>query len=208
MGTVRSRGDGHGVSASVWFDPDSPAEVFVSLSEPELVHPVPGEDGILITVSANPRSADFDPKTFNTLRRMLARVDQPTPWLEADESIPRPFEGRFRVIGGTAPPPPRDPGRPNDDPWDSDAVRYILSRLEPDLPEEWTPNLLADHMRGKAGLDATRVEQARAMAAQCGVECRPDPDDPTGGVHFFRSDPGAPTSPATAQERRWLQRRK
>lgn len=200
MATSGSGGNVRLDSASVWFDPDGPTEIHITLGDPELTHPDTGKEGLILSVSSNPRSANFDPKTFNTLRDLLRRFGKPHP-VDTDESIPRRFDRRFAVIGGT--PPPRDPDRPQDDPWDADVVRYVLEllRARPGA-EHWTRNLLMEHLRGQARLDPARVDRARALAAEFGVTCRPDPDEPDGTVHFFRSDPDAPDYPASAAERR------
>jgi hypothetical protein len=205
MATTGSGGAVRLDSASVWFDPDNPTEIYIALGDVALAHPLTGKEGLLLAISSNPRSANFDPKTFNTLRALLINFGKPHPEDEADESIHRRFDRRFAVIGGT--PPPRDPERPQDDPWDANAVRYILGRIgEFNPPDRWTRNLLTEHLRGQRRLDPTRIARARAFATECGVDCRPDPDEPDGTTHFFRTDPDAPTYPATAEERRRLRR--
>lgn len=100
-------------------------------------------------------------------------------------------------------PPPRDPERPQDDPWDANAVRYILGRL-PDIEttDRWTRGTLTEHLRGQPRLDSDRIARARAVARECGVECRTDTDQAGGTVHFFRTDAAAPEYPASATERR------
>lgn len=205
MATSGSGGNVRLDSASVWFDPDNVNEIYVSLNDHDLVHPLTGKEGLILVVSSNPRSANFDPKTFNTLRDLLGRFGKRRPEDEADESIQRRFDRRFAVIGGT--PPPRDPERPQDDPWDAGVVRYILDRL-PGLnsTERWSRGPLMEHLRGQRRLDPARVSRARALAAECGVECRTDDDDPNGTVHFFRTDSEAPTYPRSAEERRRLRR--
>jgi hypothetical protein len=205
MATSGSGGNVRLDGSSVWFDPDNPTQINVSLNDLDLVHPVTGKEGLILVASSNPRSANFDPKTFNTLRDLLVRFGKNHPAETADETIQRRFDRRFAVIGGT--PPPRDPERPQDDPWDADAVRYVLDRL-PGLNtvESRTRGPLMEHMRGQRRLDAARVARARALAAECGVECRPDPDEPRGTIHFFRTDPDAPVYPSSGVERRQRRR--
>lgn len=91
--------------------------------------------------------------------------------------------------------PLRDPDRPQNDPWDADAV-FFLMRLT-----GRSKNWLMEHMRGQSRLDQDTVQQARALAARHGVECRTHPDGTT--VHFFRTDSDAPRPyPASEAERR------
>jgi predicted DNA-binding transcriptional regulator AlpA len=91
--------------------------------------------------------------------------------------------------------PRRDPDRPQDDPWDADAVRYLMQFTS--RSRGW----LMEHLRGQQRLDQNVVAKVRAMARKHGVECRPHIDGKT--VHFFRSDPGAPTPyPTSETERR------
>lgn len=91
--------------------------------------------------------------------------------------------------------PPRDPDRPQDDPWDADAVRYLMRFT--DKPRGW----LMEHLRGQRRLERSAVDQARELAAAHGVRCEAHADGRT--VHFFRSDADAPTPyPASEAERR------
>lgn len=91
--------------------------------------------------------------------------------------------------------PQRDPERPQDDPWDADAVRFLMNLTGR------SRNWLMEHLRGQPRLDPDTVRQARALAAQHGVEYRTHPDGTT--VHFFRTDTEAPRPyPASEAERR------
>lgn len=94
--------------------------------------------------------------------------------------------------------PPRDPERPTDDPYDSNVVRFLLSRPG---GADWTRGTLTEHLRGQARLDQARVRQARSFATRHGVSVRAHADGKT--EHFFRSDPEAPTPyPSSEAERR------
>lgn len=100
--------------------------------------------------------------------------------------------------------PPRDPDRPQDDPWDANAVRYLL-----DTPEggSWSRGTLMECLRGQRNRverQPERVSAAAELASRYGVERRADPGGKT--IHFFRSDADAPaTYPSSATERRaWL----
>lgn len=91
--------------------------------------------------------------------------------------------------------PPRDPERPKDDPWDADAVRYLMQFTS--RRRGW----LMEHLRGQPRLGQSNVEAARALAKKHGVEWRCHIDGTT--VHFFRTDRQAPTPyPASEAERR------
>ncbi len=88
-GNVRLTGQVH-----VWFDVNQPSEIHLTLNDPDLVHPETGKDGLHLIVSANPRSANFDAKSFNTARALLHRFDKLYPDTVADESIPRRLDRR------------------------------------------------------------------------------------------------------------------
>jgi hypothetical protein len=98
--------------------------------------------------------------------------------------------------------PKRDPERPQDDPWDSDAVRYLLGFG--DVRASWTRGTLMEHLRGQPRLAPGRVEAAAKIALRHGVSRRSDPDGTT--LHFFRSDAEAPGYPKSSAERRRLLR--
>ena len=85
---------------NVWFDASQPTEVHLTLNDPDVVHPVTGKDGLHLAVSSRPTSANFDPKTFNTLRSLLAQFDKPHPPEPADESIPRRLDRRRPYLDG------------------------------------------------------------------------------------------------------------
>lgn len=101
-------------------------------------------------------------------------------------------------------PPPRDPERPQDDPWDADAVRFLLNT--PD-GAAWRRGDLMECMREqrkRVECQPDRVAAAARIAAKFGIDRRPDPGGKT--IHFFRTDDGAPAPyPSSAAERRgWL----
>lgn len=79
---------------NVWFDPSQPRDIHLTINDEDVVHPHSGKDGLHLVVSASPRSANFDPKSFNTMRALLATYDKPHPTTEADESIPRRLDRR------------------------------------------------------------------------------------------------------------------
>jgi hypothetical protein len=98
-------------------------------------------------------------------------------------------------------PPRRDPDRPQDDPWDANAIRYLL-----DTPEgrQWTRGNLMECMReqgNRVRRQPDKVREAAELAVKYGVERRPDPGAKT--IHFFRTDDEAPLPyPCSAVERR------
>lgn len=100
--------------------------------------------------------------------------------------------------------PERDPERPQDDPWDANAVRYLLATPE---GRDWRRGDLMECLReqkNRVARQPDRVAAAAALADLYKVERTPDPGGKT--LHFFRSDPGAPTYPASSAERRRLLR--
>ncbi len=107
------------------------------------------------------------------------------------ESANQPGDGAPRV-------PERDPERPQDDPYDSNAIRFLLGSSG---GSSWTRGTLLEHLRGQSRLDQNRVAEARSFALRHGVEVRAHPDGKT--LHFFRSDSQAPTLyPSSEAERR------
>lgn len=136
----------------------------------------------------------------------VARLSQGSVWkLRHVEK----WRKRIRPISETetdrvTTPPSRDPERPQDDPWDANAVRYLLET--PD-GETWRRGDLMECLReqpGRLQRQPRRVAEAKRLAEKNGVERRPDPGGKT--IHFFRTDPRAPTPyPSSAAERRaWL----
>lgn len=99
--------------------------------------------------------------------------------------------------------PPRDPERPQDDPYDANAARWLLSQPGGD---KWTRGTLTEHLRGQAAKKPERIARARSFAARHGVTVSAHADG--GTVHFYRSDPAAPVPyPASETERRaWIAR--
>ena len=83
---------------NVWFDQNQPTEIHLTLNDADLVHPDSGKDGLHLALSSRPTSANFDPKTFNTLRDLLARFGKPHPSDAANESIPRRLDSRRKFL--------------------------------------------------------------------------------------------------------------
>jgi hypothetical protein len=101
--------------------------------------------------------------------------------------------------------PPRDPDRPTDDPWDANAVRYLLA--QPGVAQAWTRGVLMECLReqpNRVRREPGRVEAAARLAEQYGVDRRADAFGSRTLVHFYRTDASAPTYPRTPDERRWL----
>src|SRR5215471_1342173 len=86
-------------SVNVWFDPKQPTEIHLTINDPDLVHPGTGKDGLHLAISSRLTSANFDPKTFNTCRALLAEFNKPHPAEAADESIPRRLDRRKQHLG-------------------------------------------------------------------------------------------------------------
>lgn len=80
-------------SSNVWFDDQQTTEIHLTVNDGDLAHPRSGKDGLHLVVSSNLRSANFDPKIFNTLR-LLIGFDKPHPPGDADETIPRRLDRR------------------------------------------------------------------------------------------------------------------
>jgi len=95
--------------------------------------------------------------------------------------------------------PERDPDRPQNDPWDADAVRYLLSHAV--VAQRWSKSVLFECLREQPGRRKTmpqRVEEAARLAEIHGVERRRE-----GSVlNFFRTDLDRPDYPAGPDERR------
>ncbi len=102
-------------------------------------------------------------------------------------------------------PPPRDPERPQNDPWDADALLYLLSKPE---GSQWSRGSLFECMREQGNRlknQPDKVHQASDLAKRYGVDRRPDPGGKT--IHFFRTDAEAPRPyPSSANERRTILR--
>jgi hypothetical protein len=107
----------HG-SFFVWFDPKQPTNVHLTANSRDLVHPETGSPGLHLVFSSKPKSANFDPKTFNTLRALLQRNGKPHPDGTADESIPRRLDRRFGPSGSTSHEAPERPAEAADDEQD------------------------------------------------------------------------------------------
>ena len=102
--------------------------------------------------------------------------------------------------------PPRDPERVTDDPWDANAVRWLLGRPG---GSSWTRGTLMECLRrqpNRLRSMPARVEAAARFAAANGVE---QSEESRGGgkvVHLYRTDADAPEYPADSEERRLLLR--
>lgn len=88
---------------NVWFDPRQTSEIHLTINDEDLVHPESGKEGLHLAVSSNPGSANFDPRTFNTLRSLLSRFDKAFPDQAADEQIPRKLIQRQRYLTAQTP---------------------------------------------------------------------------------------------------------
>jgi len=73
----------------VWYDDGQPDQVHLTVTDSGIVHPYSRDTGLHLVFSALPESVNYHPKTFNTLRALLAALGKPHPEREADESIPR-----------------------------------------------------------------------------------------------------------------------
>jgi hypothetical protein len=101
--------------------------------------------------------------------------------------------------------PPRDPDRPQDDPWDADVVRYLLG--QPGVRGVWTRGVLLECLREQPNRlrnDQRRVDQADRLAASYGVVKRREPRGNRTIVRLERTDAGAPDYPSSEDERRFL----
>lgn len=138
---------------NVWFDQKQPTEIHLTLNDGDLVHPESGKDGVHLAVSSRPTSANFDPKTFNTLRALLTRFAKPHPPDSADESIPRRLDSRRRHLAENERTTPSDPAHDRIDElgvagWISPEQRSQLRGLDVDamhsigLAGPWTPELV------------------------------------------------------------------
>lgn len=114
---------------------------------------------------------------------------------------------RNRPTAGAPPAvPARDPDRPQDDPWDANAVRYLLRTPE---GRAWTRGTLMECLREQSNRKKSqpdKVAAAAALAERYKVERRTDPGDHV--LHFFRND-GGPDAPDryprnSAERRAWL----
>ena len=133
----------------------------------------------------------------------VARLRAGAVWLGKEIES---WQGKVRqTSGGAQVPqvPPRDHERPQDDPWDADAVRYLMRVAG---GNQWSRSALMECLReqpGRLKRQPELVDQAICHANNHGVERRPDAGGTT--LHFFRSDPDAPRYyPHSAADRRGL----
>lgn len=97
--------------------------------------------------------------------------------------------------------PERDPERPQDDPWDANAVRYLLGQS--DVAAAWKRGPLMECLRRQPNRVKNmpdRVDEAARLATKYGVEQRREGQV----IHFYRTDPDAPEYPRSTDERRAL----
>ena len=100
--------------------------------------------------------------------------------------------------------PARDREHPNDDPWDADAIRYLLASRDGRHFDYRELKECLREQRYRVVAHRSRMMIVRRFALDNGVEARRD-----GGatIHLFRTDPSAPSYPRNAVERRgWLTR--
>lgn len=97
--------------------------------------------------------------------------------------------------------PGRDPERPQDDPWDADAVRFLLGQPG---GAKWTRGVLMEALRRQPRLSRQRLNDAARFAAAHGVRQVEEPRGRGAIVRLYRSDSGAPEYPRDAEERRSL----
>jgi hypothetical protein len=100
--------------------------------------------------------------------------------------------------------PDRDSDRPQDDPWDADAVRFLLSRPE---GATWNLSDLSECLRRQLGRrmhKASDIRRAADLATKYGVEQIEEPFGKTTVVRLYRSDADAPPYPLDAPHRRQL----
>jgi hypothetical protein len=96
--------------------------------------------------------------------------------------------------------PRRDPRRPQDDPWDADAVRHV---------EQFTSRSrgwIMEHGRAQERLTSAGVSEARSLFNEAGVRIVPEPRGRRTINRFYRTDPDAPAYPDSPEHRQWLLR--
>lgn len=81
---------------TVWQDPKDRTTIFVSVRNPLVTAEDGSRPGFMFRVSSNPRSADYNPGTFNRCVRLLRALDKDAP---AEVPIhTRELRSRPRVI--------------------------------------------------------------------------------------------------------------
>lgn len=124
-------------------------------------------------------------------------ADEIEAWQQASRPITSPPPGAV---------PARDAALPSADPWDTDAVRWLLA--DDRFKGFGAAELLAYLRQQPATVkrNPERARQAQQLAWDCDMHMRPDPGGHT--IHLFRPDPKRPTYPSNAAERRaWLKAR-
>ena len=124
-------------------------------------------------------------------------ADEIEVWQQASRPITSPPRGAV---------PARDAAIPSADPWDADAVRWLL--FDDRFKGFGAAELLAYLRQQPAALERNpeRARHAQELAWDCALDMRRDPGGRT--IHLFRPDPQRPTYPSNAAERRaWLKAR-
>ena len=77
---------------NVWLDDKQPSDFHLTIRDEDVVHPGQVGEVLHLLLTANPRSAKFNPKSINTFWELRATLDKPHPASEANESIPRQLD--------------------------------------------------------------------------------------------------------------------
>jgi hypothetical protein len=138
-------------------------------------------------------------KTLSGLRLLYVTLTRATKELIVVHSKPLPggIGGSHRPL-----PPSTHPNPRNDDPWDNDAVHWLL-----DQPggERWTRGVLMECLRRQANQverNPRRVEEAARFAKRHGVVLERTERGSRSIVRFYRTDDTAPGYPGSEAARR------
>ena len=96
-------------------------------------------------------------------------------------------------------PPSRYDNPHRDDPWDNDAVRWLM---EQEGGEGWSYRGLLRALRRQPSTDPARVTAAEALAVRHGVVQRHPVPGTRPVIHLQRTDRLAPEYPAPGESRR------
>ena len=72
-------GDRTGHPFNIFWDPGQPDRIHMATNDPAFVDEDGGKPGIRVVFSRNPRSADYNPATFNRLARALKAAGAAAP---------------------------------------------------------------------------------------------------------------------------------
>lgn len=72
-------GDQQGHPFTLWWRENDPDRIHLTTNDPRFLDEHGSRPGIRIVVSSNPRSADYNPATFNRCSRALAAAGRPAP---------------------------------------------------------------------------------------------------------------------------------